>query len=316
MRKAVERRWTPRHPVDTPLDLLVVGHTNVDHILHVPRLPARDRTVPVKGRETRLGGTAANIARSAAGWGVRTGLVSRVGTDFPPGFRAVLEQERVDLRGLAIDPTFPSSSCYIAEDGQGGQWTLIDQGPMRDEAEFTVPEALFAEAPWTHLTTGAPRYLFHVKEAVDRAGGRVAVDPAQEVHYRWSGPEMARLLEGAEILFGNDHEIRQVLTLLRAQRPEDLLDRVPLIVMTRGGRGVTAVSRTGRTSIAAERPRRLRQVTGAGDAFRGGFYAGWFEGTPLVDCLRAGTRSARRWIEGADPAVPARSPSRPTRRRR
>jgi sugar/nucleoside kinase (ribokinase family) len=302
--------------VDAPLDLLVVGHTNVDHILHVPRLPARDRTVPVKGRETRLGGTAANIARSAAGWGVRTGLVSRVGTDFPDGFRAVLEQEHVDLRGLAIDPTFPSSSCYIAEDGQGGQWTLIDQGPMRDEAEFTVPAALFAEAPWTHLTTGAPAYLFQVKDAVHRAGGRVAVDPAQEVHYRWTGPEMERLLEGAEILFGNDHEIREVLTLLRGRRLEELLERVPLVVMTRGNRGVIALSRTGRTTIAAEPPKRLRQVTGAGDAFRGGFYAGWFEGTPLIDCLRAGTRSARLWIEGVESAPPATPRPRPPRRRR
>jgi sugar/nucleoside kinase (ribokinase family) len=38
---------------------------------------------------------------------------------------------------------------------------------------------------------------------------------------------------------------------------------------------------------------------GAGDSFRGGFYAGWFEGEELRRCLIAGTRAAARWMEGA-----------------
>jgi len=316
MRNGVEPARGATRPGEGPLDLFVVGHTNVDHILHVPRLPARDRTVPVDRSERRLGGTAANIARSAAGWGVRTGLVSRVGIDFPSEFRALLGQERVDLRGVETDATWPSSSCYIAEDGEGAQWTLIDQGAMRDEAKFTVPSGLFGDAPWTHLTTGAPAYLFRVKEAVRRAGGRLAVDPAQEVHYRWDGPSTERLLEGAEILFGNDHEIRRVLDLVGGRRLEDLLERVPLVVMTQGARGATAVARTGRTTVPAEPPRRLRHITGAGDAFRGGFYAGWFEGLPLAACLASGSRSARRWIEGDGPSVPARPSRRPKGGRR
>jgi sugar/nucleoside kinase (ribokinase family) len=127
---------------------------------------------------------------------------------------------------------------------------------------------------------------------------------------------MERLLGGAEILFGNDHEIRHVVTLLRGKRVEDLLDRVPLVVMTQGDRGVTAIARTGRTTVRAGRPRRLRQVTGAGDAFRGGFYAGWFEGVPLLDCLKAGTRSAQRWIEGGGPAAPPTAPTGSSRGRR
>src|SRR5579859_7276765 len=96
---------------DTPLDLWVVGHTNLDHFLHVRELPKRDRTIPIARRETHLGGTAANIALSAAYWGVRTGLVSRVGPDFPPEFRSRLEAAGVDLRGLTVDESTPSSAC-------------------------------------------------------------------------------------------------------------------------------------------------------------------------------------------------------------
>ncbi|MCI4340446.1 MAG: PfkB family carbohydrate kinase [Thermoplasmata archaeon] len=291
-------------PWESLLDLLVVGHTNLDHFLHVDRLPERDRTTPIAARETRLGGTAANIARSAAHWGVRTGLVSRVGPDFPAEFRTVLEREGIDLRGFEVVPGIPSSACFIAEDGRGGQETLIDQGPMRDGLPFRVPGALLGDAPWVHLTTGAPAYLSRLKAEVRRRGGRVAVDPAQEIHYRWTGAALERLLDGAEIFFGNAHEIDRATELLGRRKWTELVDLVPLVLRTNGRKGVDAASRTGILSVAGRRPRRLATVTGAGDAFRGGFYAGWVEGTPLRACLESGVRSACAWIESG--GVPKR----------
>ena len=287
----------PHRLPEYPLDLLVVGHTNLDHFLHVERLPRPDRTTPIARRETRLGGTAANIARAAARWGVRVGLISRVGPDFPPEFRTLLERERIDLRGFEVVRDVPSSACFIAEDGRGGQSTMIDQGPMRDEVPYRVPSELMGAAPWVHLTTGAPEYLMRVKADVRARGGRIAVDPAQEIHYRWSGRALSRLLEGTEILFGNSHEIDRAAELVGVRKWTDLVDTVPLVVRTEGRRGVTAVSRAGRVRVDGEKPRRLATVTGAGDAFRGGFYAGWVDGAPLEEVLRAGVRSARSWIE-------------------
>ena len=290
------------------LDLWVVGHTNLDHLLHVGALPGRDRTVPIRARETQLGGTAANLALAAASWGVRTGLVSRIGSDFPAVFRERLEAAGVDLRGVTVDGAIPSSACFITEDGHGGQSTLIDQGPMRDGIGYDGPKGIFAEAPWTHLATGSRAYLLEVKAAVRAAGGRVAVDPAQEIHYRWDGKGFRGLLDGAEILFGNDHEIARAVKLLGVRRLEGLLEHVPLVVRTEGPRGATALSRVGLTHVPAPRPKRLRRVTGAGDAFRGGFYAGWFEGLPIEGCLTAGVRSAARWVAGDDPMPRARAP--------
>lgn len=300
-------RRRPTAPFATPLDLWVVGHTNLDHFLYVRSLPGRDRTVPIVRRETHLGGTGANLALSAASWGVRTGLVSRVGPDFPDEFRERLRAAGVDLRGLTVDPVLPSSACFITEDGRGGQSTLIDQGPMRDGTRYDGPRDIFGEAPWAHLTTAAPAYLLEAKAEVRRAGGRVAVDPAQEIHYRWDGPGLRELLAGAEILFGNDHEIARAVELLGLDKVSGLLEHVPLVVRTEGARGATAVSRVGTVHVPAPRVATVRQVTGAGDAFRGGFYAGWFEGLPLVGCLTAGVRSAARWV--------ARGPPRPRGRR-
>jgi sugar/nucleoside kinase (ribokinase family) len=296
------------------LDLAVVGHINMDHFLHVPALPQRDRTTPIRARETKLGGTAANIARSATGWGVATALVSRVGEDFPPEFRRQLVREGVDVSGVETVRGLPSPACFIAEDGRGGQTTLIDQGPMGDDVPVGPAALHLPSASWVHLTTGAPAYLLALKAAARRAGARVAVDPAQELHYRWDRANLTRLLDGAEIFFANAHELARALALLGLRRPADLTRCVPLVIATQGKRGVVAYSRAGHLALPADRPRRMRQVTGAGDAFRGGFYAGWFAGEPLVGCLTAGARSARRWIEGQPPGPrAARAPSGRTR---
>jgi sugar/nucleoside kinase (ribokinase family) len=279
------------------IDLLVVGHTNLDRFLEVREIPGADRTVPVTGSRVELGGTAANIARSAASWGVASAVASRVGDDFPIAFEERLAAQGVDVRGLERVRGARSPTCYIVEDGRGSQITLIDQGAMGDEPGARVPLSLLRASRWVHITTGPPALQLRVLAAARRLGRPVSADPAQEIHYRWRPRDLTELVRNSEIFFGNESEVRAVQKAFGAARPEELLSEVPLVVMTRGPKGVRAYSRAGTHEAQAERPRRLRQVTGAGDAFRGGFYAAWFAGQPLDGCLVAGVRSSRIWIE-------------------
>ncbi|MCI4348073.1 MAG: PfkB family carbohydrate kinase, partial [Thermoplasmata archaeon] len=94
---------------------------------------------------------------------------------------------------------------------------------------------------------------------------------------------------------------------------QGLLEVVPLIVETRGRDGAVAWTRAGSSKVPAARPRKVRQVTGAGDGFRGGFYAGWFRGQPLRTCLAYGNWAAARWLETGDPSKihPREPPVRP-----
>ena len=292
------------------LDLLVVGHTNVDRFLDVVELPEADRTVPLLASHESLGGTAATIAISAARYGVRSGLVSLVGDDFPPRFRTLLTMAHVDILGVTAVRGARTPSCWILEDGRGCQMTVIDQGAMGDASRAAVPTQLVSAASWVHLTTGDPAYQLRVLQEARRLGRPVSADPAQEVHYRWGSNQLRTLLEGSEILFGNLAEVRAVTQKLGLHRMEDLLDRVPLVVITLGRNGARALTRAGPRSVAGGSPVEVSHVTGAGDAFRGGFYAGWFAGQPLGACLTAGTRAARDWLkEGA-----TRSKGRPSKR--
>jgi sugar/nucleoside kinase (ribokinase family) len=279
-------------------DVLISGHVNVDHFLGVDEHPDADRTVPLRQQRVELGGTAANIALTAARYGVSTGLLAWVGEGFPTRFVGRLRAAGVDLRGLGTVPRVPTPTCYIVEDRRGVQRTLIEQGPMGDRARASLPGAWASEYSWLHLTTGDPRYQLRLLPWARAHGLRVAADPAQEIHYRWDSRTFRLLLSGAEILFGNRSEIAQAREYLGVRSDAALLAHVPLVVRTEGRHGATAFSRAGVVHEPAQRPRRRGSAVGSGDAFRGGFYAAWFAGRPMGECLRAGVRASSRWIEG------------------
>jgi sugar/nucleoside kinase (ribokinase family) len=282
-----------------PGDLLVVGHTVLDRYWDVRTLPMRDRTVPVESVRLVLGGTAANIARAAAGRGLRVGLVSRVGPDFPDEFRRELTRSRIDLGGFETVADERSPTCLIVEDGRGGQMTLIDQGAMNDAARAVLPLGLLHRYPWVHLTTGDPAFQLRFLDAARAEGSRVAADPAQEIHYRWTAPALRRLLRGSELFLGNEAEAAAAARMMGVGGVARLTRAVPLVVVTRGKKGARAYTRAGVVDAPGRSPSRLLQVTGAGDSFRGGFYAAWLHGAALPEALRDGVVAATEWIGSA-----------------
>jgi sugar/nucleoside kinase (ribokinase family) len=295
------------HPAAVPdraVDLVVVGHLNLDILLEVGRLPGRDRTVPALSRRLQLGGTAANLALAAARWGVRTALVSRVGPDYPAEFEQRLRAAGIDLRGVERVAGVSSSACVIVHDARGDQFTVIDQGPMASPPDPRGPEPVLVDAARVHLTTGDPGYLRALQRRARARGIPVAVDPAQEIHYRWSPKQLAPYVADAEAMFGNEAELARAARLLRVGSVRALTTRVPLVVLTRGARGSRAYFRGGQVDAPAVRVRGRIDPTGAGDAFRGGFYAGWFAGEPLGHCLRAGSRAAATWLTERRPRGP------------
>jgi len=283
---------------DRPRDLLVSGHVIVDRFLSVRSFPEADRTVPVVTSRTELGGTATNIVRAASRLGVATGLVARVGDGFPDEYVAELRRTGIDVRGLERVRGRPTPTCYIVEDTKGAQRTLIDQGVMGGGRPARLPSRWISEYAWLHLTTADPQFQLQLQRTARQRGLKVAADPAQEIHYRWDRRSFRELLRGSEVLFGNRSEVGRAREFVGATRTEGLLEFVPLVVRTEGRNGASAFSRAGTVHVPAARPTKVRTLVGAGDAFRGGFYAGWFAGQPLGACLTAGTRSSARWIEG------------------
>jgi sugar/nucleoside kinase (ribokinase family) len=107
-----------------------------------------------------------------------------------------------------------------------------------------------------------------------------------------------------DILFANAAE-------LAAMTGEDdheaglakLAGRVPLLVVTHGDQGATALANGERASVPAEPIERLVDTTGAGDLFAAGFLAGQARALGLEASLRLGAIAAAEVIQhyGARP---------------
>jgi len=262
----------------------VFGHVILDYIANLESLPEPNTSVQIIDRQRFFGGTGGNIARIAARLGVPTALASFVGEDFPPEYRDALAADGVDLTDLCVVPGTSTPTAWIFTDRQGNQVAIVDQGPMKSAAKYEVLSHTVETSEIIHLGTGRPEYYAKIAAMAARLGKRVAFDPSQEIHYVYTPATFRSLLRRAEIFFGNQAEMKRALGFVNRKRPADLLEWTDIVVMTRGDKGSTILSSEGKVDIPAISSRRVVDVTGAGDAYRAGFYAGLSRGLDLRHC--------------------------------
>ena len=275
----------------------VYGHVILDYIANLEALPAPNTSVQILDRQRFFGGTGGNIARISAHLGVRTALASFVGEDFPPEYREALATGGVDLTDLRVVPGISTPTAWIFTDRRGNQIAIVDQGPMKFARTYEVLAHTVESSEVVHLGTGRPEYYLKVAALAAKLGRRIAFDPSQEIHYVYTATTFRRLLGRAQMFFGNEAEMKRALGFVRRKKPADLLEWVDVVVMTRGGKGSTILSREGKFVVPPIQSRKVVDVTGAGDAYRAGFYAGLSRGFDLYRCGLVGSAVAGFVIE-------------------
>lgn len=270
--------------------LAVVGSTNLDVLLRVKELPKPGQSTPVIQRRTARGGHGANLAAHAASLGVPVRLASRVGSDFPAAWRSDLVGLGVDLTHL--DATAPATpTCFVFTDLLDRQSFAIDHALHAGDTWQPDPAVAHNLVPggWLHLCAGDPLLQAPVAAAAKQAGRNVALDPGQELAFRHDERSLAGLLAFADALMVNDAELRDACRLLGVASAEEVLERVPLLIVTRGAQGASLYRRDGRTVHAPAFPiDRAVDPTGSGDAFRAGWYAALHAGHDTEQALRWG----------------------------
>ncbi len=282
------------------LFLAVFGHTVVDYIMSVENFPEPNTTVQADDMKRHFGGTGANIARAAARLGVPTGLASFIGKGFPEDYRRALQEDGVDIDNLELVEDCQTPRCWIVSNRQHDQIGIIDQGPMQKTEGFDAPEELIASSDIIHISTGKPEYYKKVLDAAQRHGKIVGFDPAQELRYVYT-PEMFGLfLKSSDYFFCNKGELEIALRYLEVEGKEDLLDYAKNVVITRGAEGSEILTRNGIFRIPACKANPV-DTTGAGDAYRGGFYGGLYRGLDILEAAKAGAATASFAVEKYGP---------------
>lgn len=240
------------------MTLLVVGSTAFDTI-----------ETPHGKAERCLGGSSTYFSLAAAMFS-EVRLVSVVGEDFPDEYRQTLRAKGVRLEGLEVKPgkTFCWSGRYSAD--MNDRETLDVQLNTFGDFAPKVPES-FRDSKFLFLANGSPSTQASVLDQVDSSVFTVAdtmdhwIDSERE--------ELLALLKRIDGLIVNDQEIKELTgesNLIRAGR--HALEIGPkLVIVKKGEHGCFLFSHYFQHALPAYPTEDVRDPTGAGDSFAGGF---------------------------------------------
>lgn len=279
----------------------VFGHVVVDRIFSVPSLPRLNASTATTGVEVMYGGTGANIAMIASHLGVKTALASFIGEDFPEEYSWILKNANIDLLDLRMVEGLPTPQAWIFVDPGQNQMTVIQQGPMEDAAKFELQKHTIESSRIVHIGTGRPEYYKRVVDLASSLGKKISFDPAQELSYVYSPDSFRKIIEHADMFFANESEIATAMSYLELKEEEDLLQFVDVLVLTLGERGSRITTIDDKILIPAIKSDVVEDITGAGDAYRAGFYAGLQRKLDLERCGLAGAAAASFIIEKKGP---------------
>ncbi len=277
--------------------LTVYGHVCLDQIMSLDRFPEPNTSVDIREKHRYFGGTGANIATVAASLGVPTALCSFVGPDLPPDFRDFMSGRGVDLSEVVTVDGYETSTVLIVTDAQEDQVAFVYQGPMRDMGDFPPRTAAARDSRFIHISTGRPEHYVPLMRELRSWSKDVSFDPAQEIHRIWDQGSFRTALPLADRFFCNGNEMRTALRYLDAAGPEELLRDVGTVINTRGKDGCVVLTGKGSWSVPAAQPSRVVDPTGAGDAFRAGFYAGQYNGHNVLESAAYGNATASFVLE-------------------
>jgi sugar/nucleoside kinase (ribokinase family) len=243
------------------MSVLVVGSVALD-----------DLETPFGRRRGVLGGAGSYFSLAASPF-TPVQLVGVIGDDFPQAHVDLFKSRGIDTAGLqrvAGGKTFHWSGRYDYD--MNVAHTLDTQLNVFGDFAPNLPDH-YRDARFVYLANITPRLQLDVLDQV-RAPEFVGLDSMNF----WIGnpdtrADLARAISRVDAVFMNDAEVRQytgTYNLFEAARM--MLDQGPrVILMKKGEHGAVAVSREGVFVSAAFPLETVKDPTGAGDSFAGGF---------------------------------------------
>jgi len=263
-----------------------------DHIL-ADRLDRLSLSFLVDTLVRRRGGIAANIAFTMALLGQRPIVMATAGEDFEE-YRAWLEAHGVDTSAIRVVPGLLTASFFVNTDQVNAQIASFYSGAMARAADLHF-EDLPSRPDLAMISPNDPAAMEAYVLECRRLGLPYFYDPSQQIVRL--GPEALRVgIASARALFCNDYEFGLISEKVGLGL-DAIVEQVEFLVITRGEHGAEVYQPGSTVHIPAIVPTRPAEPTGVGDAFRGGFLAGYALGLPLERCGQMGALAAAYCLE-------------------
>jgi ribokinase len=284
--------------------VVVVGSANADLVLRVGELPGRGETLLATETSRLPGGKGANQAVAAARAGASTTLIAAIGDDADGRLvRDAVAAADVDVRLVRTSSVSTGLAVVLLDDR--GQNSIVVAPGANATIERLLPDERDVVRAAAVLLCQLEVPLPVVVEAAHlaRAAGRIVVLNAAPS--RAALPDT--LIEAVDVLVVNEHEAREVAGTSDPDRAVDeLLTRVPTVIVTMGAAGARIADRTRPHRFLPAPAVRAVDTTGAGDTFCGVFAAALAVGQAMTTAAERAIAAASLSVQrlGAIPSIP------------
>lgn len=251
-----------------------------------------------QNRTVQDGGCGGNIAHALSLLGVPSILFGTVGEDAHPYMKRLAQQ------GVQTDyvsfTALPTATASIVTDRNQDQCALFYAGALGADARPDFHNCVQKLSALIVSPEDPGRFQFMVENA-QKAGIPYYCDPGQVIGILPT-PFLHDALEKSAGLFCNTYEL-DLLSKKMKKNPAALIAQLPLAVITNGEHGTTVYTKDGKHVIPAVPAQTVRNVTGCGDAFRGGFLAGVSKNLSVKTSAKVGTLIATYVVESDRPQI-------------
>jgi sugar/nucleoside kinase (ribokinase family) len=243
---------------DARPSVLIVGSVAIDSV-----------KTPLGEVENVLGG-AAVYSSVAARFFAPVGIVAVVGEDFPHEYLEFLRSRGVDLEGLQVQAgkTFRWKGFYDYDVNQAH--SLETHLNVFEQFRPTIPEA-YRDAPYVFLANIDPELQLEVLRQVRQP--KLTLCDTMNYWIERKREALLEVLSRVDVACMNDAEARQLcgtFSLVRAAR--EIMSFGPkTVVIKKGEHGAVMFTEDSHFSAPSFPLEQVRDPTGAGDTFEGGF---------------------------------------------
>ncbi|MFA9288562.1 MAG: carbohydrate kinase family protein [Weeksellaceae bacterium] len=283
--------------------IIVTGSIAYDDIMNFPgffkdffhpeKLHQINVSFAVQTLNKHLGGTATNIAYNLTRiTDKNTRILGAMGQDHAE-LTSFYKKNNISYEGSIIDSELYTSTGKVITDNANNQiwgfyYGAAEKGNQIDLSLITEKDFVIISA--NHLNA----YL-HIQDHCVKKHISYLYDPGMSL--TWISDDDLRYgIEEAKYVIGNDYEIAQIERRLKL-KVADLTAKNIAVITTLGADGVRFEDKEKTITVSGFKVDKLKDPTGAGDAWRGGFVGALVEGNPLAASLRIANALASFAVE-------------------
>lgn len=283
--------------------ILVTGSLAFDQIMDFPgrfsmhidptKLHILNISFNVENLKKQMGGTAGNIAYNLALLKNNPVILGAAGQDFME-YKSFLENSGVDTSNVKIVKDDFTSQATIMTDLDHNQITSYYPGAQKNSIDLKI-EIINPRPSFVVIAPTDPGAMVKFANECKTLKIDYMFDPGMLLPMLSDG-DLRGSIDGATILIGNDYEMGVMLKRLGCSL-QDLLKTVEIVITTFGGEGSVIKTKDQEIKVKAAKPRKVLDPTGAGDAYRAGFLAGYLNGLDLKTSGQMGSVAACYGVE-------------------